>query len=59
MNPIDLLLEPLAYDFFVRALVASAGGGRLRIGGYGGGTGTEGVALKRRLLAREGVTLPD
>ena len=24
MNPIDLLLEPLAYDFFVRALVASA-----------------------------------
>jgi len=24
MNPIDLLLEPLGYDFFVRALVASA-----------------------------------
>ena len=24
MNPIDLFLEPLAYDFFVRALVASA-----------------------------------
>jgi ABC-type Mn2+/Zn2+ transport system permease subunit len=24
VNPIDLLLEPLAYDFFVRALVASA-----------------------------------
>ncbi len=24
MNPIDLLLEPLSYDFFVRALVASA-----------------------------------
>ena len=24
MNPIDFLLSPLAYDFFVRALVASA-----------------------------------
>ena len=24
MNPIDFLISPLAYDFFVRALVASA-----------------------------------
>ena len=40
-------------------VVASAGGGRRRIGGYGGGDGPAGVALKRRLLAREGVTLPD
>ena len=24
MNPVDLLLSPLGYEFFVRALVASA-----------------------------------
>ncbi len=24
MNPLDLLIAPLGYDFFVRALIASA-----------------------------------
>lgn len=51
--------NPLPFVIPCHRVVASAGGGRRRIGGYGGGTGTEGVALKRRLLAREGVTLPD
>lgn len=51
-NPVPLVIP-------CHRVVGSAGGGRRRIGGYGGGAGPEGVALKRRLLAREGVALPD
>ena len=51
--------NPLPFVIPCHRVVASAGGGRRRIGGYGGGDGPDGVALKRRLLAREGVTLPD
>jgi len=51
--------NPLPFVIPCHRVVASAGGGRRRIGGYGGGDDPNGVALKRRLLAREGVTLPD
>lgn len=51
--------NPLPFVIPCHRVVGSAGGGRRRIGGYGGGDDADGVALKRRLLAREGVTLPD
>jgi methylated-DNA-[protein]-cysteine S-methyltransferase len=51
--------NPLPFVIPCHRVVGSAGGGRRRIGGYGGGDDPNGVALKRRLLAREGVTLPD
>ena len=51
--------NPLPFVIPCHRVVGSAGGGRRRIGGYGGGDDPNGVALKRRLLAREGITLPD
>lgn len=54
-----MAMNPLPFVIPCHRVVASAGGGRRRIGGYGGGDDPHGVALKRRLLDREGVTLPD
>lgn len=51
--------NPIPFVVPCHRVARSAGNGRRTLGGYGGGHTENSLSIKRILLAREGVTLPD
>lgn len=54
-----MALNPIPFVIPCHRVARSAGNGRRTLGGYGGGHNENSLSIKRILLAREGVTLPD
>ena len=51
--------NPIPFVIPCHRVARSAGNGRRSLGGYGGGHDEKSLSIKRILLAREGVVLPD